>query len=91
MRLRLAAGVVLLERYGADAEDEIGFALDRADELCERHGLTTLPGILLLVRADLASALGDDAAREQHLDTALERFRSTGADARAAQLEADRG
>ncbi len=84
-----ALAIVLLERSGAGAADEIGSALDRGAELCERHGLTTLPGILGLVRADLAGAQGDDDAREQHLRSALERFRSTGAEARAAQVEAE--
>jgi class 3 adenylate cyclase len=79
--------IVLLARHGAGASDEIRAALDRGQELCEHHGITTLPGLLALVRADLAQAQGDQAGREACLREALERFRSTGAEARAAQVE----
>jgi tetratricopeptide (TPR) repeat protein len=84
-----ALAVILLERHGTEAADEVSAALDQAQALCERCAFTTLPGLLLQVRADLARVQGDDAARERHLRDALARYRSTGADLRAAQVEAE--
>ncbi len=76
----------LLRRDGAQARDAAEAALAEAAALIEQSGATSLAPALCEWRAELAAALGDDAARQRLLREARHRYDEIGAPRRAARL-----
>ncbi len=86
LRAHLAVARVLLSLDGAPARREIESALDRAHAIARTTGARSYEPIIHEERANVARALGDEAAREHELAVAHRLFTEMGATGHAERV-----